>query len=76
MTVRDILHRMNEEQKVEIYDRETKKRLVLLTTCSFLLGFDIVCIDEEDERIRNILNAEVVKIEMNRTFDFIGLTVN
>lgn len=77
MKVRDILRRMDGEQKVEIYDHANKRLLreFNLPTCSFLLGFDVVCIDEEDERIRNLLNAEVINIKPNRTFDFIGLTV-
>lgn len=75
MTVKDLLIRMDENQKVELYDYSTKKRIIGLSKCSYLLGFDLICVFPEDEEIRELLKAEVIKIETNRTFDFIGLLI-
>ena len=75
MTVKDILRTMEKDEKVTILDSKTNERLETSSTCSYLLGFEIVIIDEEDERIRNMLGCEVVKIKLNKTFGDIELSI-
>lgn len=76
MKVKDIISKMREDEKVTIFDSKTKERLVKSTTCSYLLGFAVICIDKEDERIRNILECEVVQINLNKTFGDLELAIS